>query len=331
MRRLLVLVLACGIGAAGLAVAPARASAQTDAVEVRVLELINQGRAGQGKKGEVMHGGLRVAARNHSADMSARNSMDHNGYPGRISTAAPDPAESNGSPDDGFNGSSCENVAWYQPGSTATTEQISQKFYELWYNSSPHRNCMFDASNYGLNAAGVGIYYANGKWWATFDSALDRTPPSGTTATPAPTSTPTPTSTPAPTATPPGSWIRIEQSGSGTSYSGTWYTGSHSSTSGGSYRYSGANGSTARFSFTGTGVKWVGASASTGGIANVKIDGVLVGSVDQYAPYTTFKKTMFQRTGMLRGPHVIEVSVSGRRNASSSGYWVFVDAFDYSS
>jgi uncharacterized protein YkwD len=315
MRRLVVLLLGPGLIAAGLVTSPVRASAQSDAVEVRVLELINQGRAGQSRKAEIMHGGLRVAARNHSANMSARNSMDHSGYPGRISTAAPDPAESNGAPDDGFNGYSCENVAWYQPGTTATTEQLAQKFYSLWYNSSPHRNCMFDATNTGFNVAGVGIYSANGKWWATFDSAIDRTPPTGSSTTPPP--------------TPTGTWKRVDQSATGTSYWGTWYTASNSRMSGGSYRYSGTNGATAKFTFTGTGVRWVGASASSGGIANVKVDGVLVGTVDQYSASTVYIKTMFERTGLTRTTHVLEVSVSGKRNAGSSGYWAFVDAFDF--
>src|SRR5205807_2670956 len=154
MRRWIVLLTGFSLVAVGFAATPARAS-QSDDVEVRLLELINQGRGGQGKGAEVMHGGLRGAAKSHSADMSARNTMDHGGYPGRVNTAAPDPYESNGSPDDGFNGSSCENVAWYQPGGTATTEQVAQMFYSLWYNSAPHRECMFDTYGYNLNVAGV--------------------------------------------------------------------------------------------------------------------------------------------------------------------------------
>lgn len=344
MRRQFILLLGACLLAAGLVTAPAGASAETDAVEVRVLQLINQGRGGQGKGAEVMHAGLRGVARGHSADMSARNSMDHNGFPGRISAAAPDPAESNGAPDDGFNGSSCENVAWYQPGTSASTEQIAQKFYELWYNSPPHRDCMFDVWGRNLNAAGVGVYLSGGKWWATFDSAHDRTLPSGSTTTPTATPSPTSTSTPAPTATPaptptptptstllppPLDWIRLQQNAPAVGYTGTWGTYATSYASGGSYRRSSTTGSAAKFAFTGAGVRWIGMSSPSGGIATVKLDGIVVASVNQYSSTTRYKRTMFERTGLSKSPHTLEVIVSGKRDSRARDKRAFVDAFDY--
>jgi len=204
MRTRIVLLAVGGLLVAGLAGLPARASSQTDAVETRLLGLINQGRGGAGERAEVMHAGLRHVAREHSADMSARDSMDHNGYPDRINRAEPDPAQGSGPPDKGFTGASCENVAWYQPAGSASTEEVAQKFYTLWDNSSTHHECMFDSYGYGLNVAGVGIYYdeSTNRWWATFDSARDSTPPDGTTGSPAATPEPTPAPTPTPTPTP---------------------------------------------------------------------------------------------------------------------------------
>jgi uncharacterized protein YkwD len=335
MKRLIVLFAGIGLVAAGLASAPARASSQTDDVEVRLLAMINAGRGGQGKGAEVMHAGLRLAAQQHSADMSARNSMDHNGFPGRINTANPDPAESNGPPDNGFNGSACENVAWYQPGGSATTAQIAQKFYDLWFNSPPHHDCMFDAYGYRLNVAGTGIYYnsAQGKWWATFDSAYDSTPPTASpppTPSPTPKPTPSPSPTPSPTPTPPLlKWNRVQQTGAGVAYTGTWVSISNASASGGSYRRSNVTGSTAKFVFTGTGVRWIGIMSTTGGIANITIDGVRAGSVDQYAAATGFNRTLFQRTGLSAGAHTLQVSVSGTRNARATDQKTWIDAFDY--
>ena len=311
MRRLIVAVAGAGLLVAGLNVVPAQASSQTDAAETKLLQLINQGRGGAGKAAEVMHAGLRLAAQQHSADMSARNTMDHNGYPARINNANPDPAESNGPPDDGFNGSSCENVAWWQPGSAITPDQAAQQFYNMWFNSPHHHDCMFDVWGYGLNVAGVGIYYANGKWWATFDSAYDRTPPSATTQPPS------------------ASWKRIQQNASGVTRTGTWYSIASSSASGGSYMRSNMTGATATFTFSGTGVRWMGISSTTGGIANVTLDGVSVGSVDQYSPSATFGKVMFQRTGLSSATHTLKITVSGRRNASATQGQTFLDAFDY--
>ena len=319
MRRSLVLMTCALFVAGGLVAAPARATSQTDAVESRLLVLINQGRAGQGKGAEVMHSGLRLAAQQHSADMSARNSMDHNGYPARISNANPDPAESNGPPDDGFNGSSCENVAWYQPGGSATSDEVAQKFFDLWYNSSPHRRCMYDEYGYNLNVAGVGVYNANGKWWATFESALDRTPPGGS-------SSPPPSSTPPPSS---GTWRRVQQTGSGVTYTGSWSTTSTSNASGGSYRRSNVTGATAKFTFTGTGVKWIGLLANSGGIANVKLDGSLVATVNQYALSTEYGRVLFQRTSLANSRHTLEISVSGNRDSRAIDRRAFVDAFEY--
>jgi uncharacterized protein YkwD len=320
MRRWIVLLTGFSLVAVGFAANPARAS-QSDDVEVRVLQLINQGRSGQSKGAEVTHGGLRGAARSHSADMSARDTMDHSGYPGRINTAAPDPYESNGPPDDGFNGASCENVAWYQPGGTATTEQVAQTFYSLWYNSPEHYQCMFDTYGWNLNVAGVGIYYAAGKWWATFDSAFDRTPP---TASPPPTPSPAPSSPP-----PSGTWKRVQQNGGGVSLAGTWRSVASSYASGGSYLRSNTTSSAAKLGFTGTGVKWIGLVSTTGGIATVKLDGATVGSVDQYSASTGFGRTMFQRTGLSSGAHTLQIVVSGSRNAKATDQRTFVDAFDY--
>jgi uncharacterized protein YkwD len=322
----LVALAGTGMLVAGLN-APARASSQTDAVEVRLLQLINQGRGSAGKGAEVMHSGLRLAAQQHSADMSARNTMDHSGYPARVNNANPDPAEANGPPDDGFNGSSCENVAWWQPGSAVTTDQVAQEFYNLWYNSAEHHNCMFDVWNYGLNVAGVGIYYANGKWWATFDSAYDSTPPSGTTPPPS-SSPPPPSSNPPPPSTSP-TWNRVQESSSAVTVSGAWRTVSSTHASGGSYLRSNATGSSATFNFTGTGVRWIGIGSTTGGIANVKLDGVSAGTVDQYAPSTTFGKVMFQRTGLSDTTHTLQITVSGTKDSRATDTRSFVDAFDY--
>jgi len=312
MKRFIVALTGAGMLVAGLSVVPAHASSQTDAVEVRILQLINQGRGGSGKAAEVMHAGLRLAAQQHSADMSARNTMDHTGYPARVNNANPDPVESNGPPDDGFTGASCENVAWFQPGSTSmSTDQIAQQFYTMWFNSAHHHDCMFDVWNYGLNAAGVGIYYAGGKWWATFDSATDRTLPSGTT--------PPPSST----------WTRIQQNQAGVTRTGTWYSIASSSASGGSYMRSNTTGNSATFTFTGTAVKWIGISSTTGGIANVSLDNGTAVAVDQYSSSAQFGRMMFQRTGLAAGRHTLRITVSGKKNVSATAAHTFIDAFDY--
>ena len=134
------------------------------------------------------------------------------------------------------------------------------------------------------------------------------------------------TTEPPPPPTP--TWTRVEQNRTGVTYSGSWTTYSNSSASGGSYRRSGSKGSVAAFTFNGTGVRWIGVASTSGGIATVKIDGVVVATVDQYAPSASWKKVMFESTGLVAGSHKISITVTGTKNASSSNYRTFVDAFE---
>jgi uncharacterized protein YkwD len=307
-------VLAVLAAAALLPVLHAEASTQTDSVEVRLLELINQGRSGVGKGAEVMHAGLRSGARGHSSYQASAGSLSHDGLSDRIYGAAPDPHESNGAPDDGF-GLYCENVAYYNPGGASVTEeQVAQKFYSVWYGSSAHRNCMFDSNGRGFNAAGVGIYRdARGYWWATFDSVRDSTPPSGSAPSPPP---------------PSSAWTRVQQSASAVRYAGSWATYESTSASGGTYRRSSTQGSAATYTFSGTGVRWIGIRSSAGGIAEVRLDGLLVANVDQYASANSWQRVLFERTGLSSGSHTLEVRVKGTKNSSSSGYRTYIDAFE---
>jgi hypothetical protein len=271
-------------------------------MELRVLQLINQGRAGIGKGAEVMHGGVRVKARAHSVYQSSIGFLTHDGVTTRINGATPDPAESNNAPDDGFR-SYCENVAYFYPGAGATDEQVAQKLYSLWYNSPGHRDCMFDSYGYGFNAAGVGIYRdAAGYWWATFESVKDVSPPSA--------------------------WTRVQQNSTAAKYSGTWSTQSSGSATGGSYAWSATKGAYAKYAFTGTGVRWIGIRSPNGGIAEVRIDGALVAKVNQYAGTTSWKQTMFEKTGLVAGSHTIEVRVTGTRDSRAANVRAYVDAFE---
>jgi uncharacterized protein YkwD len=308
MKRWMAPFVGLVVVAAVLVHAPARASVQTDYVEGRLLQLINQGRSGQGKGAERMHAGLRSKARAHSSYQSSIRALTHSGFSGRVNGATPDPVESNGAPDDGFTGAACENVGYYYPGSAgATADQIAQTLYNGWYNSTGHRNCMFDASGAGYNAAGPGIYLdSRGYWWATFISVRDLTLPKA------------------------GTWTRVEQSGSGVSYTGSgWVTKSNTSASGGSYRVATSSGNTVRFAFTGTGFRWVGLTTVNGGIASVKIDGVSLPNISAYSSSTVWRKTLLERTGLVNTSHVLEVTVTGTKSSQASSTNVYVDAFEY--
>ncbi len=159
-------------------------------VESELLGLINDGRENK----LTLHSGLRTVAREHAGEMSENGELNHNGAERRIAEASPDPHEQNGSPDDGFTGTWCENVAFVRG---APQSEVAQRIYTAWTNSSSHNRCM---NNEEINAAGVGLYFDGDRtYWATYESAVDRTlPGSAPAAAPTPTATPTPAPTAAP-------------------------------------------------------------------------------------------------------------------------------------
>jgi hypothetical protein len=86
-------------------------------------------------------------------------------------------------------------------------------------------------------------------------------------------------------------------------------------------------GAQATFTFTGTGIGWVGARGPQTGKARVYLDRVLIEEVDTYAPTEGPQHTDFTATGLAPGTHTLTIEVSGR-NPASSDMWILIDAFD---
>jgi len=86
-------------------------------------------------------------------------------------------------------------------------------------------------------------------------------------------------------------------------------------------------GATATFTFSGTGVSWIGARGPQTGTARISIDGAFVQDVDTYAPTEGPQHTDFSFTGLSAGSHTLTIEVTGR-NPAASAAWILVDAFD---
>jgi hypothetical protein len=56
---------------------------------------------------------------------------------------------------------------------------------------------------------------------------------------------------------------------------------------------------------------------------------VLKAQVDGYSATDHAQAALYTITGLPSGLHTLTVEVTGTRNASSRGLWVWVDAFDY--
>lgn len=106
-----------------------------------------------------------------------------------------------------------------------------------------------------------------------------------------------------------------------------WSVKNDTNNYGGSSHITNQAGDEAAYTFTGTGIAWIGAVGSGRGQANVYIDGKLIQKVDAYAPTYQVSQTLFQIVGLPSGTHTIKIEELGTKHPSSSGYWNNVDAF----
>jgi glycosyl hydrolase family 59/glycosyl hydrolase family 59 (putative galactocerebrosidase) len=97
-------------------------------------------------------------------------------------------------------------------------------------------------------------------------------------------------------------------------------------------------GDSATFTFSGTQIKWIGATLWNMGKADVYVDGALeANDVDLYSPLNDpggsppegghYQQVLFSKTGMANTQHTIKIVATGDKNASSGGTWINVDAF----
>lgn len=125
----------------------------------------------------------------------------------------------------------------------------------------------------------------------------------------------------------PATIVRIEEDNPAITYTGSWTDYTCSSCSNNGLRYSGQTSARAEFSFNGTGIKWIVARANMMGKARVFLDGVNMGLVDLYSSTTKYQQVL-QATGLTAGNHTVAIEVSGQKNASSTGYYIDLDAFE---
>jgi len=141
-------------------------------------------------------------------------------------------------------------------------------------------------------------------------------------------STPSPAPSPAPAPPTTTTAVRYEQNSAAVLYTGTWSPNAGSFNSGGSAALAMDAGSKAAFTFTGTGVTWIGYRDQWSGIAQVYLDGALNATIDTYSASAQAQAVLYSVSGLSNAAHSLTIVVSGTRDASSQGDWVWVDAFD---
>jgi len=120
---------------------------------------------------------------------------------------------------------------------------------------------------------------------------------------------------------------RFEDTDPAVSYTGAWVHGTDPRASSGTYAEAQVAGAVGNFSFTGTGVRWLGFLSTNTGIARVSVDGVFKLEVDTYSASPELG-VVFTSDALTRGAHTLTIEITGRKNPASTDPWVIIDAFD---
>ena len=118
-----------------------------------------------------------------------------------------------------------------------------------------------------------------------------------------------------------------EQSSPALIYSGTWYSSTSASHSGGSSALAMDANTSATISFNGTGISWTGYRDEWSGIAGIYVDGRLLQYIDAYKTPGASRQVVYQISGLIAGTHSLTIHVTGTKAPGSNGTWVWVDAF----
>ena len=106
-----------------------------------------------------------------------------------------------------------------------------------------------------------------------------------------------------------------------------WITYQSASEIGGDERYTNVKGASCQFTFSGTGITWIGVKNIDAGEADVYIDDDLQATIDTYNATRLSKQELFTKTDLPPGKHTIKIVVKGTKNAASKDCYVIVDAF----
>jgi hypothetical protein len=94
-----------------------------------------------------------------------------------------------------------------------------------------------------------------------------------------------------------------------------------------SFRFNDHPGASVEFSFTGTGVRWIGYRFDDAGLAQVRIDGQPVAEVDQYGPGRD-QPFEWRKAGLNRGSHHLVLTILDQKPGASKGRFINVAGFE---
>ena len=110
-------------------------------------------------------------------------------------------------------------------------------------------------------------------------------------------------------------------------YTGTWASQTVATASGGAQRFASVANATATITFTGSNVAWVAVKGRDRGLAEVVLDGILVGTIDLFRANAAVRNVVFERSNLAGGEHTLQIRVLGTKARNSTGTRVDLDAF----
>ncbi|HSV92849.1 MAG TPA: NlpC/P60 family protein, partial [Desulfobacterales bacterium] len=110
---------------------------------------------------------------------------------------------------------------------------------------------------------------------------------------------------------------------------GSWIRGTSTLASGGGYIYSRRADAYVVVPFWGSSFRLVGMRGPAFGMAEVHLDGRLVGTVDLFAPEVQRAQTIWSVSGLSDGYHAVVIRVLGRASPESAGTTVVLDRFEF--
>lgn len=110
------------------------------------------------------------------------------------------------------------------------------------------------------------------------------------------------------------------------SYEGPWSEEFDEGAIGGSFRIADDPDCSVEVPFRGTRVEILGRVGPDHGIAEISLDGVLIGEADFYRENEAFAHRVFLLDGIEHGEHTLRIDWVNRRNENSSGWMIALDA-----
>jgi hypothetical protein len=114
-------------------------------------------------------------------------------------------------------------------------------------------------------------------------------------------------------------------------FDGNWAVPQNPEDYNGGSHVSTQQGASVSYAFTGNQVRLVGGVKTSGGQADIFVDGVkqLV-PLDCFSPIVRHKQILYYRNGLAEGSHTLKVIVRGSHNPASTGNEVVIDGVEYS-